>query len=100
MAKVTFEFEDGEDTYDIDLIVNRNKMAYALEELKSFRREIYKGYIDSREIVNTNTKQIFSKEDFEKNNGYIADSKIYIHDEYILQRLDDILDEVRDILDY
>lgn len=97
MAKTIFEFNEDEE-YDVELTVNRHKLAYALHELADFRRDIYKGYIDNQETVFTDTKQIFTEEDFEEKNGYIPESKTYIHDEYVLRRLDDILDMVYQII--
>ena len=38
MGKVTFEFKDGEDDYDIQLVTNRHKLVYALDKLNTVHK--------------------------------------------------------------
>lgn len=101
MGKVTFEFDENEDGYDIELIVHRHDLAYAFDKLKSFRRTIYKGYEPDEETVYTNKEKtkVYTKKDFDENNGYIADAQLHLNDDYVLRELDSVLDEVSYLLD-
>ena len=97
MGKVTFEYDENEESYELDLIHNRHKMAYALSQLRQLRRTIYKGY-NSRYIVVKEDKVVYR--DGEKLQDYEIDgAKCYIEDSIIIQELDDIIDEVSHIID-
>lgn len=49
MGKVTFEFNDGEEMYDISLCTNRYKMASMLDEVQNYVRHLNK-YEERSEI--------------------------------------------------
>ncbi len=51
MGKVTFEFDECKDGYDLKIINNRSDIIYALEQIDEYRRELYKGYPDNEIIV-------------------------------------------------
>lgn len=42
MGKVTFEFDEAEERYDVSLCVNRYKMAYMLDEIRDYARTLRK----------------------------------------------------------
>lgn len=49
MAKVIFEFNDAEEKHDINLIVNRHRLASMLYEVQNYARNLYK-YEERNEI--------------------------------------------------
>lgn len=97
MGKVTFEYDENEESYELALIHNRHKMAYALSQLRQLRRSIYKGY-NSKYIVVKDDKVVYK--DGHKLEEYdIEGAKCYIEDNNIIQDLDDIIDEISHIID-
>lgn len=97
MAKVIFEFDDVEDRDEVNFIVNRYKIINALYELSTFRRNLYKGYEDSDTVVIKDNRVVYR--DGKKLEDYdLKGTKLYIHDDKVINRLDDILDEVRILL--
>lgn len=55
MGKVTFEFDEIEDSQDIKQITNRYKLCGILNDVSNYRRELYKyetrGEIPVNEII-------------------------------------------------
>lgn len=49
MAKVTYTLDDVEDSYDVKLITNRREMAYMLDEIRGYIRNLDK-YEERSEI--------------------------------------------------
>ncbi len=49
MAKVTYTLDDVEDDYDVKLITNRREMAYMLDEIRGYIRNLDK-YEERSEI--------------------------------------------------
>lgn len=49
MGKTIFEFDNGEDMYDISLCTNRYKMAHMLDEVQNYVRHLNK-YEERSEI--------------------------------------------------
>lgn len=46
MGKVTYEFDENKESHDIELIVNRYKMIFALDELEKYRHDLYNGHCE------------------------------------------------------
>lgn len=101
MGKVTFEFDDNEERYEIDLIVKRHSLAHALDELKNFRRKLYKGYEPegSYIYIKKDKSKVYSDEEVHDPNYHLEDAKMYIDDTYVLNEIDHILDDVWHLLD-
>lgn len=57
MAKVTYTLDDVEDDYDMKLITNRREMAYMLDEIRNYIRNLNK-YEERNEIP---TEEISNK---------------------------------------
>lgn len=100
MPKVIFEFDEYEDRYDVNAIVNRHKLLRAIDELSDLYRVIYNGKIYDKEDV------IYLKEDgckatdedYQKANlegKFLSGGKNYLSQEYIERELDRILEDVR-----
>lgn len=95
MAKVIFEFDETEDRQDVELIVNRLKMSCALDDLKEYRDDLYKGYRE--EVVVIRDGKIIERgenktlEDVKKSKGYIEVNEV-------LNVLDNILNDVKHLL--
>lgn len=111
--KVVLEFTD-EERDDAYKAIRVNDIMYALWELQKYRRELYKGYINGAIIVNGDkvldeetiskqVKQTYTKElcpeDIDNTLPPFEDNKSYIPHSGVLDRIDDILDGVRDLLD-
>ena len=111
--KVVLEFTD-EERNDAYKAIRVNDIMYALWELQKYRRELYKGYINGAIVVNGDkvldeetiskqVKQTYAKElcpeDIDNTLPPFEDNKSYILQSGVLDRIDDILDGVRDFLD-
>lgn len=111
--KVVLEFTD-EERNDAYKAIRVNDIMYALWELQKYRRELYKGYINGAIVVNGDkvldeetiskqVKQTYAKElcpeDIDNTLPPFEDNKSYILQSGVLDRIDDILDGVRDLLD-
>ena len=103
MAKVIFEFDDNEERSDIEEVVNRNKIMYALQDLSDLYRQLYNGKIyDPNNIVYiTNDNRIAQEEDYKKaqEEGHPLHGKgYYIRQEWLENELDNILQSVNHLL--
>lgn len=111
--KVVLEFTD-EERNDAYKAIRVNDIMYALWELQKYRRELYKGYINGAIVVNGDkvldeetiskqVKQTYAKElcpeELDNTLPPFEDNKSYIPQSGVLDRIDDILDGVRDLLD-
>lgn len=97
-GKVTYQYDEIEDKYEIDLINNRHKLAYALDELKQLRRNIYKGYSNNYIIVSEDQVVIRDGEKVKEEYNF-EDAKTYLHDQDIIDQIDQILDIVNNIIE-
>lgn len=111
--KVVLEFNDEERT-EAKQAINANTMAYALWELQKYRRDLYKGYVRNRIVVNGDrvlddetiakqAKQSYAKElcpeEVDETLPNFKDNKVFIPDDDVLNKIDEILYIVRDVLD-
>lgn len=97
-GKVTYQYDENEDKYEIDLINNRHKMAYALDELRQLRRTIYKGYMNDNIVVSEDKVVSRNGESLIKEYNF-KDAKTYLYDQKIIDELDRILDIINNIID-
>ena len=103
MAKVTFEFNDEEDNNEIILVANRHRLAYALNEVANLYRALYNGKLYTEELVTIKDGKVLTDEDYEKfreTGEYpVKGTKEYLSVDYLENKLDIILDNIRDFLD-
>lgn len=105
MSKVTFEFDENEDRYDVNLIVNRHKLSVAVNELSDLYRKIYNGKIyDKKDLIYVKEDGCkATKEDYEEANlkgEFLSGGTSYLRCEFIEAELDRILEDVRPFLYY
>lgn len=104
MAKVTFEFDDEEENDEINLVVNRHKLEYAIYELNDFYRNLYNGKLYTDDIITVKDNKVLTEEDYkkfqEKGEYPVKGTKEFIGTDYLENELDNILNKVRDLLDY
>lgn len=98
MAKVTYEFNENKEKHDIDLINGRYKMIYALTQLNNLRRNLYKGYLNSEDMIHVRGKEALTEEDISKEYNETGEpvkgTKLFISYDYIEKEIDSILDDV------
>lgn len=105
MAKVIFEFDDGNDEDDsINFITNRYKIRSALYDLQDLHRKLYNGKIYDADMVVVKDGKILTEDDYKKYQEMgeypVKGTKHYIDYDYIERELDDILNDIRFLLDY
>lgn len=103
MSKVTFEFDENEDRYDVNLIVNRHKLVTAVNELSDLFRRIYNGkiYDDKDSVYIKADGCVATEEDYKKVNleeTYLTGGETYLRQKFIETELDKILDDVKPFL--
>ena len=96
MGKVTFEYNENEDSYDLALINKRHTMMRVLYDLADYRRSIYKGDLNRYAIIKDD--EVVYKDGQKIKDYDIKDAHTYICDTDIIEKLDDILENVTDLL--
>lgn len=104
VAKVIFEFDEAEDRYDINMIVNRYKLMCAVQELSDFHRKIYNGKIYNEEdyIYVKPDGKVATEEDYEQvreEGKFLEGGTLYLKQEFVENELDCIINKVEDLLD-
>ena len=103
MAKVIYELNENKEKHDIDLINNRYKMVYALTQLNNLRRNLYKGYLSSEDMIHIRGKEVLTEEDINKEYNetkeLVKGTKLFVSYDYIEKEIDSILDDVYSLLD-
>ena len=95
---------ETDDLNEMNLVVNKYKLLSALEELKSWRRDLYKGYDnDIKYLANGN---LYSHQELLKDkniprdeHGIIKDCKDIYFVDNIIDRIDEILYDVNNFFD-
>lgn len=98
MGKVIFEFDEEEERGTIENFIKRDSFKYALEKIKEYRRLLYKGYINN-EIIVKDKKVIAEGTEIPALDGDITGRKSYIPVSDVIDRLDDCLKTVIELLD-
>ena len=102
MAKVTFEFDDQEDNYDVLLVTNRHKMVGALYKLDELYRKLYNGKLYTDELITVKDGKVLTEDDYKKyaeDGEYpVKNTKEYISTDFIETELDDALYDIKHIL--
>lgn len=104
MSKVTFEFDESEDSQDIKEVVYRSSMMSVLYDIQELYRQLYNGKIyDPEAIVYiTNDNKIATDEDYKKaleQGKPLSGKGYYINQEWLEVQLDQILDSVKHLID-
>ncbi len=112
--KIILEY-DGEEKEEALKAMQVNSISCVIWELQKYRRELYKGYISNTIVVNGDkvldeetvskqAKQSYAKElcpeEVDESLPPFKDNKEYIWKEDVLDKIDEILDSVREFLDY
>lgn len=93
MAKVTYVFDENEESSDINIVANRHKLICVGYDIQELRRALYKGYIDN--IITVKDNKVITEEDRKENNYMpFEDAKCYIEIDRVIDKLDDILDSI------
>jgi len=99
--KYTFETENE---YEMKLVVSRHRMLATLKEFKDWRRDLYKGYDNNLNYFCNGKiytiKKFRNADDIPRDeHGIVKGCKTIYYDQYIIDKIDDLLFEVRDLLD-
>ena len=95
---------ETDDLNEMNLVVNKYKLLSALEELKSWRRYLYKGY--DNDIKHLSNGNIYTQQKLLEDinvprdeHGIIKDCKRIYYVDDIINRIDEILYDVNIFLD-
>ena len=99
--KYTFETTSSS---EMKLVVSRHKLVLALEELSRWRRDLCKGYDNNIQYLCEgklyNQQDMFRNQEIPRDeNGFIKDSKTIYEVNDIIDNIDNILYDVKDLLD-
>lgn len=98
MGKVTFEFDDQEDSLDIRLVVNRKRLMSAFWDLNNYIRELNKGYARGTIIVSGD--KVLGDISCSIPEEYMGkEKKFYVEDEEIIRKLESLVNPIGDLLD-
>lgn len=106
MAKVIFEFNDKDEQSDIEMVVSRYQMKCALNEIFEFYRKLINDKFYPSEGVQIYVKKdgcVATEEDTRKaieTGELLSGGHYYISQDYIESRLQDLIDDNRNIMDY
>lgn len=103
MAKTIFEFNSDEE-HDVNLVVNRIPMLYALEQLDRLYRDLYNGKIYNSDAIVYIKEDgtVATEEDYKRvqeTGAFLSGGKHYVNQDWLEGELDNILSEVRHLLD-
>lgn len=100
--KYTFETNSPR---EMELVVNRDKLVSALDELQRWRRDLYKRYdndihhLCDGKLFNQHD-MIFASENIPRDEtGKMKESKEVYYVDTIINKVDDILYDIRDLID-
>lgn len=103
MAKVIFEFNDEEEHNDIKAVVGRTDLIVAFNDLRDLYSRIYNGKIYDKdvEIYIKEDGKVATEEDYQEardKGTYLKNGKNYLNEDWVLNQLDNILNDVRQFL--
>lgn len=97
MAKVTFEFDETEDLFDINLVVNRKKMISALDDLNNYIGELNNGF--AKGIVIVSGDKVLGDVSCNIPEEYVEkEKKFYVEDEEVIKELEYLIEPIRNLL--
>lgn len=97
MAKVIYEFNESEDSFDINVIANRHKLLYALDQVKTLKRQLEKDRLNG--IISVKDNKVVTEQEWIDSNYSISGTKSYIYIEEMIDRLDSCLTNVYEIME-
>lgn len=97
MGKVTFEYNEEEDSLDIRLVVNRKRLMSAFWDLNNYIRELNKGY--ARGTIMVSGDKVLGDIGASIPEEYAnKEKKFYVEDEEVIRKLESLIDPMRDLL--
>ena len=97
MGKVTFEYDEEEDSLDIRLVVNRKRLMSAFWDLNNYIRELNKGY--ARGTIMVSGDKVLGDISASIPEEYIGkEKKFYVEDEEIIRKLESLVNPIGDLL--
>lgn len=98
MGKVVFEFNEDEESEDVNVVANRKKIMTALYKLSNYRSCLYKRF-ETDAMIASGDKILGKITDKIPEKSYNGPVKVYLEDEVVLEKIDSILGPVSEILD-
>lgn len=98
MGKVVFEFNEDEESEDVNVVANRKKIMTALYELSCYRSSLYKGF-ETDAVIVSGDKILGKVTDNIPEKAYTHPIELYLKEEDIVNKIDSILGAVSGILD-
>lgn len=84
---------------ELKLIMNKNKMMSAIYELSNYRRELYKYGGGHNEIIVNKGSKVLTDEDFRNAKYEVKDNVSYIREQSVIDKLDEILGDLYNLID-
>lgn len=101
MSKVIFEFDEREDNQDINIIVNRAELLEAAYKLSDLFSKIYNGKIyDENDCIYLKKDGSKATAEDYSNGELPSGGEYYLRQKYIEDELDDILNNIRHLINY
>lgn len=104
MAKVIIEFDEEKDSaQDISAAVNKHKLLYAVNEIRDLYSQIINGkiYDPDVEVYVLSNGKVATEDDYKEareKGELLSGGKYYLDEKWVENRLDDILEDVREFL--
>lgn len=101
--KYIFETESSR---EMEIVVSRHKILSVLDDIKNWRRELYKGYDNNVRILCNGKLYTYTEFEETRNellkdeHGLIKGCKHVYLDNDLIDKIDDLLSEVNYLLDY
>lgn len=97
MGKVVFEFNEDEESEDVNVVANRRKIMTALYKLSCYRSSLYKGF-ETDAVVVSGDKILGKVTDNIPKKAYTPPIELYLKEEDIVNKIDSILGPIEEIL--
>ena len=97
---------ETESTREIELVASRYKLLSVLDDIKNWRRELYKGYDNNLRYLCDGKLYTFTELEKARDalpkdeHGLLKDCKQVYLDDDLIDKIDDLLSEVDYLLDY
>ena len=98
MGKVTFEFNEKEDSFDIRLVANRKRLMSVLWDFNNYVRKINKGCARGTIMV-SGDKVLGDISDAIPEEYVNKEKRFYIEDEEIMRKINCLLKPIEDLLE-
>lgn len=103
MSRVNFEYDETDEKEDINLIINRYKLLQAVQDIAELYHAIYNYKIYEQDVIiylKADGSKATQKDydEVSKTGKYLSGGENYISQDWIENRLDSILEDVRHLL--